>query len=75
MRRLFFQVFIDIRTQPESHDRATKKSAVFEAGVLRLRFRVRRERRTRMGIKAKIMRDQSKAMKPARVAVSFVVED
>lgn len=75
MRRLFFQVFMDMRTQPESQDRATKKSAMFEASVLGPRFRVRRERRTRMGIRARIMRDQSKAMKPAEVAVSFVVED
>ena len=64
-----------MRTQPESQDKATKKSAMFDAGVFRPRFRVRRERRTSIGIRARAMRDQSKAMKPAKVSVSSVLED
>lgn len=54
-----------MRTAPESQARTTKKSAALVAMVLRPRFRVRRERRRIIGIRARVMRDQSRAMKPA----------
>ena len=66
MRRLFFQVFMLMRTHPESQASTTKPSAIFEARVLRPRLRVRRETRMRMGMRAMAMRVQSRAMKPAR---------
>jgi hypothetical protein len=40
------------------------------AGDARCRFRVRRETRIKIGIRAIVMRDQSRAMKPAVVLVS-----
>lgn len=65
MRRLFFHVFIDMRTIPESHERTIKPSAKLEAGDERPRFRVRREMRMRIGMRARLINDQSRAMKLA----------
>lgn len=65
MRRLFFQVFMLIRTMPESQARIMKASAMLEAGEVRWWVRVRREMRIRIGMKARVINVQSRAIKLA----------
>ena len=70
MRRLFFHVLMLMRTQPDSQARTTNMSAMLDAGVVCPRFRDRIVMRIRIGIKANVIKVQSRAMKPAGNHVS-----
>lgn len=73
MRRVFFQVLIRIRMSPESQDRRMKISAMLEARDEGWWLRFRREMRMRIGIRARVMRVQSRAMKLAEVVLGGLI--
>lgn len=65
MRSVFFHVLMEMSTHPDSQPRMTKPSATFDANEFMARFRVRTYTRMIIGMRAIVMRDQSKAIKPA----------
>lgn len=65
MRRWFFRILMQIRTQPESQARMTNASEMFVAMQESVRERRRRVIRRRIGRSAMVISVQSRAMKAA----------